>query len=135
MFVKDIPLQKIYVDFFFVVDHVFGLWISPEICPNHHYLGVTNLRYVLFKADFPALLYFFCEFSMYFFKYENPNKNTACVYFTLTIALDRNYTSVKVKQNCISNLLFIYVSPDSAMILSSHFPYRKINYYLQVVNE
>jgi hypothetical protein len=36
------------------LDYVFVLSISLEICPNQHFLGVTNLRYVLFKADFRA---------------------------------------------------------------------------------
>jgi hypothetical protein len=44
---------------FFWADHVFGLSISPEICRNQHFLGETNLLYVLFKADFRAMLYFF----------------------------------------------------------------------------
>jgi hypothetical protein len=29
--------------FFFLVDHVFVLSISPEICPNQHFLGVINV--------------------------------------------------------------------------------------------
>jgi hypothetical protein len=54
---------------------VFGILISPKICPNQPFFAVTNLRYILFKADFRALLYFFCEFSTYFFKYGNPYKH------------------------------------------------------------
>jgi hypothetical protein len=62
------------LNFFRSVEYIFGLLISPEICPNQHFFWQTNLRYVLFKADFPAL-YFFCEFSMYFLKYGNPYKH------------------------------------------------------------
>jgi hypothetical protein len=44
--------------FYLGIDHVLGLSISPEICPNQHFLGVTNLRYFLlvpcpFFANFP----------------------------------------------------------------------------------
>jgi hypothetical protein len=60
---------------YFSADHVFGISISPEICPNQHLLGVINLRYVLFKADFRALLYFFREFYTYFLKCGNPYKH------------------------------------------------------------
>jgi hypothetical protein len=37
---------------FFSAEHVFGLLFSPDICLKQHFFGVTNLRYVLFKADF-----------------------------------------------------------------------------------
>jgi hypothetical protein len=51
--------------FFFWVDYVLRLSISPEICPNQRFLGVTNLQYVLFKAIFGAL-YFFVNFPCTF---------------------------------------------------------------------
>jgi hypothetical protein len=35
---KIIAVQKIGADFFWV-DYVFGLLISPEICPKQHFLG------------------------------------------------------------------------------------------------
>jgi hypothetical protein len=48
---------------FFLVDYVLRFSISREICLNQRFLDRYNLRYVLFRA-----LYFFYDFSLYFFK-------------------------------------------------------------------
>jgi hypothetical protein len=77
-FVKKIQVKKLFVDFFWL-DHVFVLSISPENCQNQHFLGATNMRYVLSEADFHALLYFFREFPPYFLKYGNPYKHCLSV--------------------------------------------------------
>jgi hypothetical protein len=64
------------MELFLAGPYVFGLLISPEICPNQHFLWVIHLLHVHFKADFRAL-YFFREFPMYLFKYGNPCKHFA----------------------------------------------------------
>jgi hypothetical protein len=51
----------------------FVLSISPEICPNQHFLGVTNLRYVLLKADYRAFV-LFLRISHVLFKVREPVK-------------------------------------------------------------
>jgi hypothetical protein len=104
------------------VDHVFGLLISSEICPNQYLLGVRHLLYVLFKAELCALLYFFRKFNMYFLKYGNPFKHCICqVSEKLLIKQMKWY--IKIRYGAVSCFISSYLRPIS--IASLFLPSRQ----------